>query len=354
MRRWNISHLQLVLKFLFLFSLTNAMVLPIVVNTWPFTAATHEAYLSLTSSPTTDPIDAVVAGCSKAEELQCDYTVGWGGSPDSNGETTLDAMVMRGCDQNMGAVAGLRGIKDATKVARDVMVLTKHSLLAGDLATDFAKDLGYESGDLRSDYSRKLYKEWKENGCLPNFWTDGRSCNGTAEGESAMQKHFNEHNHDTISQIALQADGRMAVGLSSNGARHKIAGRVGDAPLPGAGGYVDDEVGACVATGDGDVMMRHCPAFLGVELMRGGMSPQGAADEAIRRISKKSKDFSGAVVCMDKFGVHAAAYQGFNRFSYSVQSGGKSEKDVKVIKIQPLTIPTREQKVLLESHWGVA
>lgn len=326
------------------------MLQPIVVNTWPFTAAAHDAYLSLTSSPTSDPIDAVVAGCSKAEEMQCDYTVGWGGSPDSNGETTLDAMVMRGSDQNMGAVAGLRGIRDATKVARDVMLLTKHSLLAGGLATGFAKELGYESGDLRSDYSRKLHDEWKENGCVPNFWIDGRSCNGTAYEESAMQNHFHEHNHDTIGQIVLQADGRMAIGLSSNGARHKIAGRVGDAPIPGAGGYVDDEVGACVATGDGDVMMRHCPAFLGVELMRGGMAPQGAADEAIRRISKKSKVFSGAVVCVSKSGEHAAACQGFEGFSYSVQSDGNSEKDVKVIKIQPLTTTTKEQKVMMESH----
>lgn len=327
-----------------------ATVQPIVVNTWPFTAATYAAYAALTSSPSSDPIEAVVAGCSKAEELQCDYTVGWGGSPDSNGETTLDAMVMRGSDQNMGAVAGLRGIRDATKVARDVLLLTKHSLLAGDLATDFAKGLGYKSGDLGSDYSRKLYKEWRENGCAPNFWTHGKSCNGSAEEESAMHNHFDEHNHDTIGQIAIQADGRMAIGLSSNGARHKIAGRVGDASIPGAGGYVDDGAGACVATGDGDVMMRHCPAFLGVELMIAGLSPQAAANEAITRIAKKSKDFSGAIVCVSKSGEHAAAYQGFDAFSYSVQSRGNSEKDVKVIKIQPLMIPTREQKVLMESN----
>ncbi len=41
-------------------------------------------------------VDAVVAGCSKCEELQCDTTVGYGGSPDENGETTLDAMIMDG------------------------------------------------------------------------------------------------------------------------------------------------------------------------------------------------------------------------------------------------------------------
>jgi N4-(beta-N-acetylglucosaminyl)-L-asparaginase len=328
---------------------------PLIVNTWPFTAATHVAYLSLTSSPTSDPISAVVTGCSKAEELQCDFTVGWGGSPDSNGETTLDALVMRGSDQNMGAVAGLRGVRDATRVARDVMELTKHSLLAGELATEFAIQQGYKNESLTSEYSRALYEEWVGNGCVPNFWEDGRGCNGRLEGERKVVRNpVDEHNHDTIGQIALQADGRMAVGMSSNGARHKIAGRIGDAPLPGAGGYVDDEVGGCVATGDGDVMMRHCPAFLGVELMRSGMAPQQAADEAVRRIAKKSAEFSGAVVCVNKNGEHAAAAEGFQSFSYSVQDGGKGEGDVRVIKIQPLTAPTTQQKVLMESHWLVA
>jgi N4-(beta-N-acetylglucosaminyl)-L-asparaginase len=260
---------------------------------------------------------------------------------------------MRGSDQNMGAVAGLRGVRDATKVARDVMVLTKHSLLAGELATQFAVTLGYKNESLTSEHSRKQHEEWLENGCRPNFWVDGRACD-VKPTAGTKESLFDEHNHDTIGQIALQADGRMAVGMSSNGARHKIAGRVGDAPLPGAGGYVDDEVGACVATGDGDVMMRFCPAFLGVELMRGGMTVQQAADEAIRRISKNSKVFSGAVVCVSKSGEHAAACQGFEGFSYSVQNGGNTEDDVKVIKIQPLTMPTIEQKVLMESHWGIA
>ena len=41
-------------------------------------------------------LDAIVAGCSACERHQCDGTVGYGGSPDENGETTLDAMVMDG------------------------------------------------------------------------------------------------------------------------------------------------------------------------------------------------------------------------------------------------------------------
>jgi N4-(beta-N-acetylglucosaminyl)-L-asparaginase len=325
---------------------------PLIVNTWPFTAATHAAYLSLTSSPSSSPLDAVVAGCSRAEELQVDYTVGWGGSPDSNGETTLDALVMVGIDQNTGAVAALRGIKDATKVARDVLLKTKHSILAGELATEFAVGLGYPKEDLSSDFSRGLYKDWVENGCQPNFWVDGRGCESGNSTQSITieerKRWASEKNHDTIGQIALQSDGRMAIGMSSNGARHKIAGRVGDAPIPGAGGYVDDEVGACVATGDGDVMMRFSPAFLGVELMRNGFSPQQATDETVGRIAAKDSGFSGALICVSKYGTHAAAAQGFSGFSYSVMDSGSTEEDVKVIAVEPLSTPTREQRALME------
>jgi N4-(beta-N-acetylglucosaminyl)-L-asparaginase len=53
--------------------------------------------------------------------------------------------------------------------------------------------------------------------------------------------------------------GRIAAGTSTNGASHKIPGRVGDGPIVGAAAYADDDVGACGATGDGDVMMRFLP-----------------------------------------------------------------------------------------------
>ena len=41
-------------------------------------------------------LDAVVAAASECEREQCEHTVGWGGSPDESGETTLDAMIMDG------------------------------------------------------------------------------------------------------------------------------------------------------------------------------------------------------------------------------------------------------------------
>ena len=72
-----------------------AAALPIVVNTWPFVNATRAAWKTLNTAGAT-VIDAVEAGCSVCEVEQCDGTVGFGGSPDENGESSLDAMIMDG------------------------------------------------------------------------------------------------------------------------------------------------------------------------------------------------------------------------------------------------------------------
>lgn len=65
--------------------------LPLVINTWAFQNSASDAWSVLKA--TGNPLDALVEGCSRCERDQCGYTVGYGGSPDETGETTLDAMV---------------------------------------------------------------------------------------------------------------------------------------------------------------------------------------------------------------------------------------------------------------------
>ncbi|OQS07736.1 N(4)-(Beta-N-acetylglucosaminyl)-L-asparaginase-like, partial [Thraustotheca clavata] len=63
--------------------------IPIVINTWPFTTATEQAFNAI--SKMNSVLDAIEEGCNVCEIMQCDFTVGYGGSPDTSGETTLDA-----------------------------------------------------------------------------------------------------------------------------------------------------------------------------------------------------------------------------------------------------------------------
>lgn len=67
---------------------------------------------------------------------------------------------------------------------------------------------------------------------------------------------ISEDNHDTIGMVIVDTKGDLACGTTTNGAANKIAGRVGDSPVAGAGCYVDNNIGGAAATGDGDIMMR--------------------------------------------------------------------------------------------------
>lgn len=71
---------------------------------------------------------------------------------------------------NMGAVGHMKRIKNAAKVARYVMENTKHTLLVGDGATQFATQMGFKETNLSTNYSLNLWDQWKTN-CQPNFWS---------------------------------------------------------------------------------------------------------------------------------------------------------------------------------------
>lgn len=315
------------------------MSLPVVVNTWAFNVATDKAWETLCEKKLS-AVDAIEAGCGECERKQCDFTVGFGGSPDESGETTLDAMIMDGPTHNMGAVGALRGIKNAIGVARKVMENTKHSFLVGSQASAFAKSMGFVEETLSTNYSTQLWKDWKSNKCQPNFWQNvspdpSKSCgpyhlvsrDGVVDPESSAE--FAKHryslfggpgNHDTVGMIAIDDKGRIAVGTSSNGAKFKIPGRVGDSPVAGAGAYVDQDVGGAAATGDGDIMMRLLPSYQIVENMRLGMSPDDAAGDAMARIIRKFPAFSGGLVAVTKDGQYGAACHGIETFPYSVRN----------------------------------
>lgn len=129
-------------------------------------------------------------------------------------------------------------------------------------------------------------------------------------------------NHDTVAIAALDTRGSLAVATSTNGVAHKLPGRVGDAAVPGAGGYAVTGVGACGATGDGDTMMRFLPCYQAVESLRLGWSPQAAADDAVARVAARAPAFVGALFVLSADGrLHAGAAHGWS-FQYTVLRAG--------------------------------
>ena len=115
---------------------------------------------STIATTTVDPASAMLQGCSRCEELQCDRTVGFGGSPDEAGETTLDACICDGDSMRAGAVSNLRRVKAAVTAARLVMERTTHTMLAGDQARQFAAEMGLPVESLSTDESREVQRKW--------------------------------------------------------------------------------------------------------------------------------------------------------------------------------------------------
>lgn len=246
---------------------------------------------------------------------------------------------------DVGAVADLRRVKGAISVARSVMEHTTHTLLVGEQATHFAVMMGFPEENLTTPTSAEMHEEWLRNKCQPNFWVkvlpDPTTSCGPYRPSNASQNtkeytareggNFNQFNHDTIGMIAIDSQGHIAGGTSTNGARNKIPGRVGDSPIPGSGAYVDKFVGGAAATGDGDVMMRFLPALIAVEGMRAGFSPRKAAEIAIYRVAQYYPDFMGAVVALNMKGEYGAACHGIDHFPYSVASTETNIVQIKTV-----------------------
>ena len=183
-------------------------------------------------------MDAITAGTSKCEELQCDGSVGWGGHPDASGEVTLDAMIMDGQTANVGAVGALRHVRDAAKVARHVLDNTQHTLLVGGMASDFANEMGFKNETLESQRTRQEHYNWLFANCQPNYYVNvspdsSRSCgpykpNKQSDNDVSFRRDLlvSENNHDTIGMVAFDSNGKTAAGTTTNGLNNKIPGKV--------------------------------------------------------------------------------------------------------------------------------
>ncbi|KAJ8986093.1 hypothetical protein NQ317_003388 [Molorchus minor] len=299
---------------------------PLVVNTWNFPNSALKAWEVISESD--NALDALTDGINVCEHDGCSTSVGYGGSPDENGETTLDALIFDGDEMDMGAVGSLRRVKDAILIARRVLDYTDHSFIVGDLATEFAtKVFNFTEESLQTNYSRNRWEQWQNGSCQPNFWKNmepdaSSSCGPYTVSNSitrnSRQSTIGEDNHDTIGMIVISGSGHAVAGTSTNGLTYKIPGRVGDSPIAGAGAYANSEYGAAVATGNGDIMMRFLPSFLAIELLSQGMNPSLAANTSISRIVSKYPSFSGALIVADIDGNVGVACNGMATFPYVV------------------------------------
>src|SRR5271155_507468 len=118
-----------------------------------------------------DTLDAVVAAVTVVEDDPNDTSVGFGGLPNEDGETELDASVMHGPTRRAGSVASVRRIKNVSRLAKTVMEKTNHIMIVGEGARRFAVDEGFTDMSLTTEKSRLAWLAWKAS-TSPN-WRPG-------------------------------------------------------------------------------------------------------------------------------------------------------------------------------------
>jgi beta-aspartyl-peptidase (threonine type) len=217
---------------------------------------------------------AVLAAEAAVRRLEEDpvFNAGYGSVLNSDGEVEMDAAMMDGATLAVGGVAGVRRIRHPVSVAR-AMLEELPVLLAGEGAERFAADHGVEL-------------------CAP-------------EDMVSAEALASEKAHDTVGCVALDTRGHLAAATSTGGLPGKHVGRIGDSPIPGAGFYADDLLGAAAFSGDGESILRTALAAGVMHSLENGSAEQAAA-AAIRRLERVGGE--AGVIVLDRQGRPGVAH----------------------------------------------
>ncbi|MFL5463441.1 MAG: N(4)-(beta-N-acetylglucosaminyl)-L-asparaginase [Gemmatimonadaceae bacterium] len=314
----------------------NVVGRPVVVSSANGIRGVARAY-DMIARQNADTLDAILAGVNIQELDPDDQSVGLGGLPNEEGVVQLDASCMHGPTKRAGAVAALEDIATPSLVAKAVMDHTDHIMLVGAGAKKFALEMGFKEQNLLTEKSRRDWLRWKA--CLnpSDSWLDTRSDSVPLPATANLP--FDDPLHikfttGTINMNAVNANGDVSSVTTTSGISWKVPGRVGDSPIIGAGQYCDNTVGAAGSTGRGEANIKVCGAFLIVELMRQGMSPDQACMRTIDRVIAMTEprllDRNGrplfdlqfyAVAKDGRFG-SASAYEGYS-FAVADSSGAR-------------------------------
>ena len=241
-------------------------------------------------------LDAIEAAIRILEDDPL-FNAGRGAVFTAEGRNELDSSIMDGKTLKAGAVAGVTTTRHPISLARAVMEKSPHVMLIGEGAERFAKTQNLEQVDNSYFFTERRWQALERELRKLNLPVPPRP-KGAPQAPSAAFDQRAELQHDegrerlaqlekkfgTVGVVALDANGDVAAGTSTGGTTGKRWGRVGDAPIIGAGTYASNRSCAVSATGTGEYFIRLTVAREICALVEHkGMSLQAAADQVIQK-----------------------------------------------------------------------
>ena len=203
--------------------------------------AISEGYQQLQAGE--DGLDVVVAIIQRMEDSPL-FNAGKGSVYTWDGQHELDASIMHGAQMDAGAVAGVTTVQSPISLARAVMEQSPHVMLASRGAEQFAKELGIP------EVSPAYFETERRKRALESY---------KAHTQAGIEPHV-DYKFGTVGVVVLDSKGNLVAGTSTGGMTGKRWGRIGDAPVIGAGTYADNRSCAVSATGHGEYFVRHTVA----------------------------------------------------------------------------------------------
>jgi beta-aspartyl-peptidase (threonine type) len=266
-------------------------------------------------------LDAVEVAIQIMEDSPL-FNAGKGAVFTNAGKNELDASIMDGNTLKAGAIAGVTTIKNPITVARMVMEKSEHVMMVGKGAEQFAKEKGaqivgpsYFHTDIRYQQLQNIKAEEKTQ-------LDHSEEKGSLDEEQSL---FEGKKFGTVGAVALDQFGNLAAGTSTGGMTNKRYGRVGDAPIIGAGTYANNQTCAVSATGHGEYFIRSVVAYDVSALMEyKKVNVKQAGEEVVmQKLVKLGGE--GGIIALDNKGNFTMPFNSEGMYRGYIKADGKSE-----------------------------